>query len=216
MTFGISFTPVSWGPLAQWLTLVVSDLKKDLWARVGDPVKGPLFFLLCNRLGRLAGRFDALLARLEAGQPAAAPGPARTRPPRAPPKPDTLRLPQDRGWLFGMLPTMTAALHRIRLEALLADPQTAALLAAAPEAGRILRPLCHLLGVHPTGALVLPSQAGKPPPGPRFVKPPPPPPPLSAIAEVCRAIALQTPGAIWVTTNHPEPPEKPPRWSFER
>ncbi len=67
-----------------------------------------------------------------------------------------------------------AAVYGCRLQAMLADPQTAALLAAAPEAGRILRPLCRLLAIHPEGALALPSMAGKPAPKQRVVKPPPP------------------------------------------
>ena len=35
------------------------------------------------------------------------------------------------------------------LRYLLRDPETVALLAKAPQAGRMLRPLCHLLGVQP-------------------------------------------------------------------
>ena len=210
MTLGISFTP-----LAEWLTLVVGGLKEVMRVRMGDAVKGPLIALLWNRLSRLTRRFDALVARLQAGQPAAV-YPKRTRPARAPPEPGVLRLPRDHWWLFRLLPREAAAAHRGRLEALLADPQTAALLAAAPEAGRILRPLCRLLAIHPEGALALPSAAGKPPPRPRFVKPPPLPPPQSAIAQVCAAIAARTPGAMTVTTNFGEPPEKPPWWSLSR
>ena len=208
MTLGISFTP-----LAEWLTLVVGGLKEVMRVRMGDAVKGPLIALLWNRLSRLTRRFDALVARLEAGQPAATYR-KRTRPARAPPDPGVLRLPRDHWWLFRLLPREAAAAHRGRLEVLLADPQTAALLAAAPEAGRILRPLCRLLAIHPEGALALP--AGKPPPRPRFVKPPPPPPPQSAMAQMCAAIAARTPGAMTVTTNFGEPPEKPPWWSIAR
>jgi hypothetical protein len=35
------------------------------------------------------------------------------------------------------------------LSYLLRDPETVALLEKAPQAGRMLRPLCHLLGVQP-------------------------------------------------------------------
>ena len=55
-------------PLAEWLTLVVGGLKKVMWARIGrDAAAAPLLLLLWNRLSRLTRRFDALVARLEAG-----------------------------------------------------------------------------------------------------------------------------------------------------
>ncbi len=54
-----------------------------------------------------------------------------------------------------------------------ATPEMAALLAAAPEAGRILRPLCRLLAITPPGALALPSDVGKPDPQSRPAKPVP-------------------------------------------
>ncbi len=167
MNVAVSFTP-----LAEWLTLIVGGLKQVMWRHLGDPAVGPLISLLWNRLSRLTRRFDALVARLDAGRPAATYR-KRTRPARAAPDPGALRLPRERFWLIRLLPHQAAA-YGSQLQALLADPQTAALLAAAPEAGRILRPLCRLLGVHPEGALALPSMAGKPAPKQRVVKPPPP------------------------------------------
>ena len=46
-----------------------------------------------------------------------------------------------------------AAGYGSQLAALLAEPELQALLLAAPAAGRILRPLCRMLGVEPVGAL---------------------------------------------------------------
>jgi hypothetical protein len=54
--------------------------------------------------------------------------------------------------------------------ALLADPDTQALVAAAPQAGRILRPLCHTIGVELPDWLKLPKRPRKP-------RPPKPPKP---------------------------------------
>ena len=78
----------------------------------------------------------------------------------------------------------------------------AALLAAAPEAGRILRPLCRLLAIAPEGLLVLPSAAGKPAPKPRPAKPAP----ASAIALTWAAFIAQNPAVT------PDPPPRKPPW----
>jgi len=115
-----------------------------------------------------------------------------------------LRLPRGQAWLIRLLPG-EAASYGCQLQALLADPQMAALLAAAPEAGRILRPLCRLLAITPEGSLALPSAAGKPAPKPRPAKPVPPPEPPSAISLIWAALTGQPPG---VTAD--PPPRKPP------
>src|SRR5947209_16938317 len=62
-------------------------------------------------------------------------------------------LPRRSGWLLRLTPSAAAA--RSQLEYLLADPEMAALLAEVPQAGRILRPLCHMLGIPPVPALRL-------------------------------------------------------------
>ncbi len=123
-----------------------------------------------------------------------------------------MRLPRGRFWLILMF-KHEAAVHDCRLQALLADPQTAALLAAALEAGRILRPLCRLLAVHPEGALALPWAQGKPEPRRRPAKPPAPPvEQRSAIAQVWAALTVGMPGET-STTNFGPPRRKPPWWS---
>jgi hypothetical protein len=55
------------------------------------------------------------------------------------------RLPREFGWVGRMLPE--AAKYAGALQYLLRDPETLALLEKAPQAGRMLRPLCQLLGV---------------------------------------------------------------------
>jgi hypothetical protein len=54
-------------------------------------------------------------------------------------------LPREFGWVRTLLPETGQYAGVLRY--LLRDPELAALLAKAPEAGRTLRPLCHLLGV---------------------------------------------------------------------
>ena len=122
--------PLSFTPLAQWLTLIVAALKKAAAARAGrDHAVAPLVTLLWTRLARLTARFDALVARLTAGHPAA-PCRPRTRSARKAPAAG-LRLPRSQAWLIRLLPG-EAASYGCQLQALLADPQMAALLAAAP------------------------------------------------------------------------------------
>jgi hypothetical protein len=64
--------------------------------------------------------------------------------------------------MIGLVPE--AAASGSQLQHLLADPEMAALAAAGPQLGRLLRPLCRALGVTP----------------PPYLTPPPPPPPPRA------------------------------------
>jgi len=196
--------PFSFTPLAQWLTLIVTALQKAAAARAGrDHAVVPLVTLLWTRLAR----FDTLVARLTAGHPAA-PARQRTRPTstasarKAPAA--GLRLPRSHTWLIRLLPG-EAASYGCQLQALLADPQMAALLAAAPEAGRILRPLCRLLAITPEGLLALPSTAGKPAPKPRPAKPAPPLEPPSAISLIWAALTGLPPGVTPVPRHASRP-----------
>jgi hypothetical protein len=119
---------------------------------------------LANRLNRAVQRFQRLMALLAAGKlPRQAraregsPEPDKSEPatreptdptpsPSAALSPSAARLPSRRGWLLREL-TWEAAAYRGYLEQLLAEPAMAEVLAAAPSAGRILRPLCRLLGL---------------------------------------------------------------------
>ena len=110
-----------------------------------------LTLALCARLGRAGRRFARAIAR---------PGKARgARGPHA----DTSRadgaqiravaLPSGRGWLVREL-GWEAAGYGCQLEALIAEPAMQALLASLPATGRILRPLCRMLGVATPVAVV--------------------------------------------------------------
>ena len=120
-----------------------------------------------NRIRRLSERFLAVLARVQSGRLPRKITPHPNPPRRAPSRqrdgnPDQggreretsrdmtappVRLPREFGWIRSLLPE-TAQCVGV-LSYLLRDPEMAALLEKAPEAGRMLRPLCHLLGVRP-------------------------------------------------------------------
>ena len=55
------------------------------------------------------------------------------------------RLPRKEGWLVALIP-MEAAIYRGQLEMALRDPEMMAVMLASPEASRVLRPICRMLG----------------------------------------------------------------------
>ena len=71
-------------------------------------------------------------------------------------------MPHGAGWLVRLMPGTAAS--RSQLEALLRDPEMAALLAADPRLRHILRPLCRMLGVH--RSLMPPPRKRPKPPSP--------------------------------------------------
>ena len=162
---------------------IIDGLCRAVAASLGrNGVTGPLIILIWSRLRRTATRFARLAARVRAGRPRvarrrpASPRPARPRPPR---------LPAGFAWLPRLVPQTTAGASQ--LQYLLLDPEMAALIEAAPQAARILRPLCRMLGVRPTPNLLRPRPAppaapsrpaasgrALPPPSPSA--PPPQPP----------------------------------------
>ena len=129
----------------------------------------PLLTGLWRRLWRLKARFAAITARFEAGT-LAAPGSAR-RPGRVrADKPPRLRglywqaLPRRVGWV---VQTISGSLIRAdELEIMLEEPEMAATVAAAPQLGRVLRPLCRMLAVKPPAWLRLPRRPRPPRPAP--------------------------------------------------
>jgi len=147
--------PPNQTPAARF-ALIIEALCRAIAARSArHRLAGPILLLLWSRLRRTAARFARLAARIDAGlPPVARHRPAAPRPPRVRPKP---RLPEGFAWVVRLVPE--AACSASQLQHLLEDPQVAALIEAAPPMGRLLRPLCRMLGV-------------RPPPG---LTPPPPP-----------------------------------------
>ena len=152
--------------LARTFSLIIDGLCRTTAARSAvDRFAGPMLILIFARLRRLASRFASLGASVEARMIQAGP-----LPPTRPSRPAAgatqrtsrkTRLPQSFAWLIRLVPGTAA--YAGQVQALVADPQTAALLAAAPQAGRILRPLCRMLAVPLPDYLRLP----KPPSGPQ-------------------------------------------------
>jgi len=145
-------SPVTPPAPAERLTVIIALLCRAVAARgAGGWLGGVSVILVWSRLRRLASRFVRLAARLEAGTKPAPPRPAAPRPKR--PKPPH-RLPRGHAWLVRLVPE--AASGASQLQHLLAEPEMAALIAATPQMGRLLRPLCRMLGVAPPPAIAKP------------------------------------------------------------
>jgi len=150
---------------------------------------GPLIVLIWSRLRRVEARFAAAAARVGSGvrpagmrhaaRIAAEPGDTACggtacggtacggtvgAPSRPAASPARRRLPGGFGWLVRLAPETTC--HGSQLQHLLSDPEMTALLAAAPQIRRLLRPLCRMLAVAPP-----PEPPGTPEPAARTIAP---------------------------------------------
>lgn len=122
-----------------------------------------LIIPLCRYITRTHQRVASVLARAAAGTLR----PSRRRPERRTGRAPTV-LPRRRAWLVHTL-RHHAAGYASQLNHLLNEPQASAILAATPQAQRVLRPLCHLLGIQP--------DAMRKPPAPHRARPGRPPRP---------------------------------------
>ena len=152
---------------AERFARVIAGLCAAVAARIGGPagpgLPGPLIVLIWTRLQRMAARVTRLAAHVQAGT---LPPPRRRAVPRRTVSPPYTRLPRSFAWLVRHVPA--AASGATQLQELLADPEMAALIEAAPQIGRVLRPLCRMLGVDP------PPVLRRPPPAAAAVRPAPP------------------------------------------
>lgn len=123
---------------------------------------GPVIILVWSRLRRAARRIEFLIRALETGIPLPPPRPDPRR--NRVRKPAGVAAPRHFAWLLQPIPEAATAAGRLR--GLIADPEFAPLMASDARFGRILRPLCHALGV-PT------PQPLRPPPRPPKPAPPP-------------------------------------------
>jgi hypothetical protein len=119
-------------------------------------IEALLVTAIWTRVSRLGRRFASVVARLRAGK-LPAPGTARRRcgTRAGAPRPPSM-LPQIFGFVQRLMPETTP--YAGALHALLQTPEMAALVAEAPQAGRVLRPLCRTLGVTPPAYLALPRR----------------------------------------------------------
>jgi hypothetical protein len=154
----------------------------------------PLMVLVWGRLRRMSRRFASLVARMEAGRlkpprPAVPnPNPDRARPPRPPPP--WPPVPSTPGWLLHYVQLEAAAAANLIRHMLEHDPEMRALLDAAPQLGRILRPLLRMVSPAPLPA--------------RLIRPPRPTPSPAAPSP-----AAPRPGAVPNDTAAPDPPSVP-------
>ena len=168
-------------------------------------------FALVGRIDRLAVRFrDGILPkpRHRAPKPSADQDSACPAAPRLP----AIRLPTGRGWLHRLAqPVAQWAPH---VEIFVNHPDTMALAAATPQAGRLLRPLCRLLLVPIPAHLRLPPRPVKP--RIRTPKPRPAPlPPLSSHTPAPAGTGILTPPPDHLRLRVPglkfRPPDPPVR-----
>ncbi len=154
--------------LGQAFTNIATALRLGLRiAAARIPALAPLLLLtIHNRLGRMVLRLDRLALQFQAGT---LPKPCPARPQAAEPRPQSPQrpyIPAGQAWLIRLAQPTVHAISQVEL--FLARPDTHALIEAAPQAGRLLRPLCRMLGITPPAILKLPR---KPPASPRPVRP---------------------------------------------
>jgi hypothetical protein len=158
--------PIWAGPEVRWIMAPHGDLPL---------LPGPVWTLLWFRLERLGNRLTRLYERWQQGtlptprpKTTNRPKSVRKPPPQIPefPHPGTAlvdsptRLPRGRGWIIRRIPEAgpsAGALHD-----LLQQPDTRDFIEAAPQAARLLRPLCHGLGIDQPAWLKLPPRPRKP------------------------------------------------------
>ena len=182
--------------------LLIEALCESVAASHARGLAGPVIVLIWGRLRRMAARFAA--AAIIPAAPRRASSPARSRP--APSRPGAEarpRLPGGFGWLIRLSPA--AACHGGQLQRLLADPEMAALLAATPRMGRLLRPLCRMLAVKPPPGLLAPTNRARRPatraaPGEAAT---PAPSPIRPSRAACRNPYRRPPCDLWL-----EPPRR--------
>ena len=156
--------PFSPAKLAAALRALLLGLARLFYFPLGDR-RSYLIIPFQSYLQRTFLRFERLVARHEVGTLL----PPRKRPKRAASSRKTprLRFPSRKNWVVAELGHHAAG-FRYALDTLLARPDAAALIAQYSQAQRLLRPICHMLGITPACITLLPKPARKPrPPKPR-------------------------------------------------
>ena len=151
----MALLPTSSDSIAARLRLILLGLRSVLgmWR-----LDAAVVVRVSMQAGRIFGQIERMLVRFRAGKlrigATQAVRAVRTAAPRAP------ALPRRFGWLV-VAGKHEAAGYASQLEHLLAEPEMAALLDAAPQARRILRPLCRALAIALTWT-VTPKRPAKP------------------------------------------------------
>ena len=138
----------------------LSHLLTDLRAAIAvvaarDRTLTALLVLVWTRISRMGGRLERLIARWRAGT---LPKPRKPRAPGVAPvsaPAERPSYPTAPAWLVGYV--REAASYGSQLEHMMGEDEFARFLAEVPQAQRILRPLCWMLGV---GVVI--TKVGKP------------------------------------------------------
>ena len=175
---------------------------------------GP-FWSLWNCLGNAKKRLDRIAGHLAAGtkprsrpaRPLRALRPSRSGPPSVfPGGPPLVQHPGGYGWLVRIL-GHHGAYYTVQFENLLHEPFAIAYFAANPAVASILRPIWHMLAVHP---LLLPPRPPRRPrktaPAPAPVPAPQLPPSAAPPAPVRRRLPRLVLDAITPTPRHVKKP----------
>jgi len=166
-------SPASRSPFSD-LSLVLLTVRGRFgeWGPRGWLSQALTFFIYC-RLGLVCSRMELLVARFQAGRlrqfkartvvrvPAAEVRPARVKP--------EVAWPRQFGWMVWKA-GWRAAGHGGQLQAILQTPEMMELLIAAPQAVRMLRPICRMLAVD-MRVLKPGTPLGYEPPKPVVLKP---------------------------------------------
>ena len=137
------------------LSAVIRSIRKavgDLGLKLG--LSAVLLMLVYRRLGQILGKMEQLVARFQAGKlrrrtayPASSKtddAPAETRMRATPVE----VLPRQFGWLVRQMGWQVAG-YCGQLQTVLHRPEMIELLIASPQAIRILRPMCRMMGIDP-------------------------------------------------------------------
>ena len=204
--------------LSSWFSAVIERGRRMVAEAAGrrrDRTLDPVMMVFWNWMARAMRLFERSAQRVAQGLPPPRPRPPRPSPQRPeplpvesgspPPKPKPLRLPSSRAWMLRLVPNEglawvgTILHHRITT-----DSELQALLAAAPELGRVLRPILRAFGSPPLPLLDLPKRPRTPRPRkPRETRPRPADW-MPSQAELTRILALP-PGMpdLWGTNSKP-------------
>lgn len=151
--------------LAEFVNAVLWVLARVPARRRPEPLIDLALIILCRSIRRL----DSLTQRWKSGQLRPCKPRQRAARERDPARPLPPRAPSRNYWLPAIVqPVMQSTPYLI---ALMDAPETRALIAAAPQAGRIFRPLCRMFGLAIPEHLKLPARP------PRVRKKPTPPEP---------------------------------------
>ncbi len=142
----MSHSPPS--PVFLNLAEVIRALRVAVAAWGGRGVLGTvLLFVLYRRIGEIGRRMAGIAARFQAGRVRRRSVPVRGEAAVAVRRASGPRVwPRRFGWLVQRV-GFEAAGFGCQLRAVLETPEMVALLAASPEAGRVLRPLCRALAI---------------------------------------------------------------------